>query len=126
MEIQIFKKDSVIQLTKDISLKDFQCKCKDCKFVPVNITHLKKVQELMDKLNVVFHINSGRRCCSHNFKVGGEPESFHILGYATDLSLPGDDIHKFQSEFEIFDGVGIYRTFIHCDSRGFQKARWSK
>ena len=61
--------------------------------------------------------------------------SQHLKGNATDIDvyivlINGDKIKiKPQEVYEYcddkFDGLGIYNTFVHCDSRGY-KARWDE
>ena len=127
MEIKIQLRGENIQLTKDIHLKDIECKCGQCPYVLFSQTHLNSVQFVMDKINREFIITSGYRCNNWNFKIGGEVNSQHTYGLATDLQLTNDHILKYKNEFDLlFKGMGEYDSFIHVDSRLGQKSRWVK
>jgi uncharacterized protein YcbK (DUF882 family) len=89
-------------------------------------------------------INSGYRCPNHNAEVGGEENSLHMKGVATDIMLPTEfngmsDSRKRQflinirtKWFEICNkygaagGSGFYKTFFHLDSRQLKRAKWDE
>ena len=56
---------------------------------------------------------------------GGGTPSQHVLGTATDIKVNGFTTDALAAICERvgFDGIGIYRTFVHVDSRG-SRARW--
>ena len=70
-------------------------------------------------------VNSGYRCEEYNRKVGGVPKSYHLLGMAADIRVPGvapDDLIKYAYEVG-FLGLGLYATFCHLDIRSHY-TRW--
>jgi len=77
-------------------------------------------------------INSGFRCHSHNYAIGGAINSFHTMGKAADIVIAGltlGEMFELADQVEAFHngGIGIYyrKGFIHLDNRGY-KARWKK
>lgn len=67
---------------------------------------------------------SGYRTPEHNRKEGGAKGSYHTLGWAVDIKIPGisvNQLYKYAakiSKSKDIGGVGHYRTFIHIDVRG--------
>lgn len=62
----------------------------------------------------------GVRTVKENKDVGGAAESMHVAGRAFDVScyeISMDDLLKAILEARLFGGIGIYKTFIHCDDR---------
>jgi uncharacterized protein YcbK (DUF882 family) len=99
-----------------------------------NLTELAKNLEVLRKhLGQPIRVTSGFRSREHNKKIGGEPNSYHILGMAADIQvakIKPEDVAKaielLITEGKIKQGgLGIYRTWVHYDIRGF-KARWKK
>lgn len=90
-----------------------------------------QLQVLRDYVGVPIYINSGYRSPKHNKKVGGSPNSQHLLGKAADIVVKGmepkevaDTIEKLIKEGKMKQGgLGRYETFTHYDIRG-TKARW--
>lgn len=124
--IQKLTKGANISLAKNFNQSEFDCKCtrSECKETRVDMTHIKKLQEMRDKLGKPIHINCGFRCPEHNLEVGGVKGSQHQVGTATDITIPGMTPQEIAQAFNEFDGVGIYSNFIHIDSRGYH-ARWN-
>lgn len=64
-------------------------------------------------------VTSGYRCEEYNKKVGGVPRSYHLLGMAADIKVPGmqpADLITHAEEVG-FLGLGLYKTFCHLDIR---------
>ncbi len=123
-----------MKLTINFNLSEFQSK--DGSPMPSNV--LANVRELANALQTIrasigvpLNINSAYRSPEHNKRVGGSPNSQHLLGKAADLSnskLPpaqlAEVIEELISRGYIPEGgIGIYNTFVHYDIRG-NKARW--
>jgi len=80
-------------------------------------------------------ILSGYRTPSHNYAVGGAPESQHVQGTALDIVRP-DDLSFGELvaaafrvvELGLLRGVGLYKhsTSIHLDIRPGKLAVWVK
>ncbi len=71
-------------------------------------------------------INSGYRCPNHNANVGGEKNSYHLVGEAADVAAPpgiSPEELALIAEKAGADGIGIYPWGVHVDVRGYS-ARW--
>jgi len=124
-----------MQLTKNFSLSEFDCKDGTkvpTQFIP-NVQKLaNNLQVLRDYLGVPVRITgSGYRTPSHNKKVGGAKNSQHLPAKAADINADGFTpvqlakvIEKLIAEGKMTEGgIGIYKGFVHYDIRG-TKARW--
>lgn len=123
-------------ITKNFSFSEFDSK--DGAKMPVavkqNIRKLaKNLQVIRDTVGKAVHINSAYRSPEHNKKIGGVPNSQHVLGNAADIRIDGMTpkevgtlLEKLIKEKKISEGgIGVYPThgFTHYDIR-FKKARW--
>jgi uncharacterized protein YcbK (DUF882 family) len=113
-----------IKISTNFSLHEFQCK-DGSNLVKLDEKLLEKLQQLRDKLGKAIVIHSGYRTPEYNKKVGGSPNSQHLLGKAADISVAGMTPKQLAALAEQigFDGIGIYSTFVHVDVRG-TRARW--
>ena len=113
-----------IQISKNFSLREFQCKDGSHQ-VRLHPTLLAKLQQLRDRLNRPVIITSGYRNPEHNHRVGGAPNSQHLLGTAADIRVNGLTPRQLLPHAEAigFTGIGLYRTFLHVDTRP-TPARW--
>lgn len=124
-----------MKLTKDFTRKEFDCK--DGTKVPTNLLFnlqelATNLQVLRDYLNVKVKITgSGYRTPSHNQRVGGAPQSFHLQAKAADINAEGHtpkELYKVIEQLIVQGkmkqgGLGLYPGFVHYDIRG-TKARW--
>lgn len=111
-------------ISKNFKLKEFECK-DGSHLVKVDDELLQKLQKLRNRIKKPIIINSGFRTEEWNKKVGGSPRSQHLQGKAVDIRVYGiktTELAKYAEEIG-FDGIGIYKNFIHVDVRGY-KARW--
>lgn len=115
-------------LTKNFSLKEFNCKC-GCGLNCISMDLVKKLQEARDSTFTPIIVLSGVRCKKHNQEVGGVPKSFHTKGLAVDVSFPTKDLRTLYRILEVqgFNGLGVYpkEGFIHIDL-GNRYQRWIK
>lgn len=110
--------------SKYFKYREFQSKDGNS-VVIMNEKTIKLLEELREWLGAPIVINSAYRSPGHNKKVGGATNSQHVKGTAVDIKVNG------YSPIEVaaygqklgFDGIGLYNTFTHLDTRGF-KARW--
>lgn len=122
------------QLTKNFHLDEF--KCKDGTAVPLelrdNVIELAvNLQVLRDYLGKPITINSGYRTPSHNKRIKGAKNSYHVKAMAADIKVQGFAPKDIAAEIEHLiargrmkqGGLKIYATFVHYDVRGF-RARW--
>lgn len=114
-----------IQVTPNFKLSEFACKC-GCNQVIVHAELLSMLQILRTTIKVPIKINSGYRCPTHNKKVGGVSDSYHMKGYAVDISIPSGytvDSIIVCAEKIGFRGLGKYKNFVHLDVRP-TNTRW--
>lgn len=74
---------------------------------------------------IPFKINSGYRTIEHNEKVGGKPNSSHIVGKAVDIAIRNSRERWLILEALIdvgFNRIGLAKTFIHVDSDDYKDA----
>ncbi|MBQ5658783.1 MAG: DUF882 domain-containing protein, partial [Peptococcaceae bacterium] len=73
-------------------------------------------------------INSAYRTPAHNKRVGGETFSQHQYGTAADIVVTGVAPKKVAAFVETLllgkGGIGIYKGFVHIDTRKV-RARWN-
>ena len=109
------------KLSENFNLKEFECTHADHKHVRVDERLVEKLQKLRDDLGRPMVINSAYRCPKRNAQVGGATNSQHLFGRAVDISLSnqyltGDEIAELAEDLG-FTGIGLYKTFIHLDTR---------
>lgn len=81
---------------------------------------LKSLQRMRDIYGKPLRINSAYRDKAYNVKIGGSPNSQHLLGTAFDIHI---NDKKMGRELEAIaievgaGGIGRYNTFIHVDFR---------
>jgi hypothetical protein len=121
--IKKFKRGDKTKLSANFSVKEFECKCGKCEETLINLDHVQRLQQLRDDLGCSITINSAYRCLAHNTTIGGEKNSQHMKGNATDIVVDGMTPDEVADSCEKFDGLGRYNTFTHIDSRG-RRARW--
>jgi zinc D-Ala-D-Ala carboxypeptidase len=103
-------------LTANFNREEYACKC-GCGKDNIKDELAMKVQLVRDILNRSIKINSGVRCPDHNATIKATMTSSHIGGWAADLGYSGS-AHRYEllsAVFQIFDRVGIAKTFIHVD-----------
>lgn len=111
--------------------------CKDGTSIPEEylqnaINQANNLEKLRNALQSPIHINSWYRSPKYNIRIGGEKDSQHLLGKATDIWVYGI---KPETLFKVIEtlirtgyleqgGLGLYDTFVHYDNRG-TIARWN-
>lgn len=117
-------KNGNVQLSKNFSLKEFQCK-DGSDTVLVEGKLVEKLQKLRERLGKPILINSAYRTPAYNKRVGGAPKSQHMLGLAADVQVKGLTPAQVAEHAKAvgFTGIGLYDTFTHIDVRS-NVARW--
>tara|TARA_R110000824_G_scaffold169788_2_gene346957 strand:- start:14 stop:412 length:399 start_codon:yes stop_codon:yes gene_type:complete len=123
-----------MKLEENFSLSEFACK--DGSQVPEelmdNVRFLaKNLQVLRDHIGKPVRIISGYRSPKYNRRIGGAKKSQHMLARAADIKISGitpagvkEIICQLIKEGKMKKGgIGLYRTFTHYDTRGWN-ARW--
>lgn len=102
-------------------------------YMVLQVELLDGLQELRNILKRPIHPKSGFRTKTHNAKIGGEPNSQHLLGRACDIVVVGISLAKLKKIAEAIPvfasgGIGYYpkRGFLHVDVRRDGPARWTK
>jgi uncharacterized protein YcbK (DUF882 family) len=114
---------------------EMACHCRraECDVIYVDMDHIEYLEIKRAEIAKVFGhelpfiVMSGHRCVDHNKDCGGKPGSYHLIGKATDIYIPGHNMSMLAKYFSDADGLGTYISdnFLHIDNRGY-KARWSK
>lgn len=111
-------------------MSEYACKCGcSCKDVNPPIKALRA--KIESALGVKLHINSAKRCERHNRAVGGAKNSQHVLGNALDITSPNHTAKQLHAELTRLHksgvvnigGMGLYKSFVHIDTRA-ALARW--
>ena len=115
-------------ITSHLSFRECACKCGKCglgsgppEFIdPYTASLFELIREACS--GNPLYITSGWRCISHNKKVGGHPNSLHLLGMSLDIKKPEwislDEFYHIADEIVGENGgVGLYllQEFIHID-----------
>lgn len=115
-------------LSEHFDRKEFACQC-GCGFDSVNPELITVLEDVRMFFKSSVHINSGCRCKKHNAKVGGEPNSQHILGNAADIVVKGikeSEVASYlEKKYPNKYGIGRYKGRTHIDVRQ-KKARWKR
>jgi uncharacterized protein YcbK (DUF882 family) len=102
--------------------------------VKINLAELaKNLQVLRDHFGRSVTITSGYRSASHNVRIGGARDSYHVRGMAADIQISGitpkqvyDAIEALIKEGKMKEGgLGLYDSWTHYDHRG-KRIRWDK
>lgn len=123
------------KLSRSFSEWEFACKgkcssvCEDSRMAPEFIA---KLQMLRDRIGKPIAVTSGIRCESHNEKIKGAPNSWHIprdgVCYASDIRAGRSDeevLRLYAAADSLgFYGIGLYEGRIHVDMRPTKRARW--
>ena len=103
-------------LTVNFNREEYACKC-GCGRADIKDHLAAKVQSVRDILGRPISINSGIRCIKHNGNIGANETSSHVGGWAADLGYAGsrERFELLTAVTQVFDRIGIARTFIHVD-----------
>jgi len=122
------------QMSKNFKKSEF--KCRDGTNVPAEL--MDNLEELVENLQIIrdhiavpMRIISGYRSPKYNRKIGGARKSQHMKAKAADIVVRSlkpvelrEIIINLIKEGKIKKGgVGLYRSFVHYDTRGWN-ARW--
>jgi len=127
-------------LRKNTSRYEVACHC-GCGLDSMDSETLDVVQDVCDHFafekdidRVILNVTSGARCLEHNNKpvsqggAGSSSGSQHPKCRAMDIQIHDvaiKDIHTYLvDKYQGKHGIGLYKTFIHIDTRTNGPARW--
>jgi hypothetical protein len=125
------------QITDHFNIWEFRCRANNEILINADvIAHIQRLEKFRQWYKRTMIVNSGFRTVEHNRRIGGSPNSQHLLGIASDINLPLGEFATFtkarQNEFlnnirkkwteicaadGLGGGVGFYNVFFHLDSR---------
>lgn len=125
MSIQIFGKNSPLQLSSHFYAHNFDCPCHSCHETIIASALPEMLEKMREKLGQALLIHSGYRCQAYQEELrnrGYETAkgiSQHTLGAAADIASP--EIPGLKLEFYAravgFLAVGVASTWVHVDLR---------
>ncbi|MFA4904908.1 MAG: DUF882 domain-containing protein [Candidatus Margulisiibacteriota bacterium] len=115
-------------LSDHFNLKDFLCKCKECRGGEYKI-HLGLVGALeliAEHFQKPVKVLIGFWCEAYNEKLKKEKLSYHVKGKAAHIAIEGvplAEVFKFAETVPELHGLGFYPqgNFIHVDTRPAEK-----
>lgn len=110
-----------MRLSTHFSEREFRCRhCGRVRVDPHLIHHLERLRAIVGRPLVIV---SGYRCAEHNRRVGGAPESQHLLGRAADIEAGYATVA--QARAAGFVGIGVSGSEVtHVDVRRGKRALW--
>lgn len=122
------KKDSGnVYISANFRVKEFACK-DGTDIVIIDPLLVWVLQNVRDHFKKPVTITSAYRTVTHNNKIGGEVNSFHLLGMAADFVVDGVEPATVQTYLESVmpgtGGIGKAKNYTHVDTRAV-KARWT-
>ena len=106
-----------IKIDRFFYLNEFECPC--CNRVMLHLVLLRKLSALRQAIGFPLLVNSGYRCKKENHRVHGVKTSYHLIGFAVDVttaSMKISDLLKHAQNIN-FGGIGVYDNFLHLDIR---------
>jgi len=112
-------KTNVVMNLKHFSINEFDSPDLPNSGLNMDNDFLQMLDMAREIANIPFKINSGYRTKEHNEKVGGKPQSSHLVGKATDIAYK-DSRERYIIITALqdagFNRLGIAKTFVHTDS----------
>lgn len=100
--------------------------CRDGTYHAIDPALIAMLEEIRAHFRAPISITSGYRSPAWNAAVGGARRSYHVTGQAADFTVQGvrpADVYAWCDLRFPTAGVGLYRSWVHIDSRG-RRARW--
>lgn len=129
------------KITPHFAWIEAACRCGECDGIPEDAEIQQNIIRLANALEDFraaiggrpIHITSWYRCKAHNERVGGTPNSLHLVGLAADFAVSGKSPSGVQYIIESwlkfhpvpFSGLGKYNSHTHVDLRE-APAKWEE
>ena len=124
MAIVKFARGSKGNLTTNLRIEEFQCKCGKCSATVHDEALSMGLQKIRSHFDNKLIITSGYRCPTHNSNVGGSSQSYHTTGQAADFYVENvncSDVAEYAESIG-FCGIGVYDDgYVHVDTRPKEK-----
>jgi zinc D-Ala-D-Ala carboxypeptidase len=112
-------KTNVVMNLKHFSINEFDSPDLPNSGLNMDNDFLQMLDMAREIANIPFKINSGYRTKEHNEKVGGKPQSSHLVGKATDIAYK-DSRERYIIITALqeagYNRLGISKTFVHVDN----------
>ena len=112
-------KTNVVMNLKHFSINEFDSPDLPNSGLNMDNDFLQMLDMAREIANIPFKINSGYRTKEHNEKVGGKPQSSHLVGKATDIAYK-DSRERYIIITSLqeagYNRLGISKTFVHVDN----------
>ena len=108
------------KISEHFTQADFNCRCRrdecDAPKTP-DADFVARVERARVKAGVPFVVNSWVRCRYHNAQERGSDHSFHLTGFAIDISCRNSRTRAIIVTALLSEGfsIKIYNSFIHAD-----------
>lgn len=125
MAVKTYTKGARIELSKNFSLREFDCHGSGCcTSTQVDDKLVEYLQRIRDHFGAEVKLTSSYRCPTHNRSVSKATASYHTRGQAADIVVTGvkpAEVAKYAESIGVL-GVGLYETgvdgyFTHVDTR---------
>lgn len=116
------------QLSAHFKRSEFACSC-GCGFDSIDVETLEILEAVRTGFDAPVIVTSGARCEDYNRQVGGAENSQHLVGRAADIKVKGatpDEVSQYVIHRYPHASIGLYRTFVHIDTRTNGPARWER
>lgn len=110
------------------SVDELKCKCGLCNEGKLDGSFSLMLPQLRMEYNAPMQVNSCCRCTEYNKRIGGHPRSLHVWDFpvrdnqatcAIDIHMTDDEKRARLMYVALLQGwsVGVYKTFLHLDTR---------
>lgn len=105
----------------NFSAEEFRCK--ETGELEVQAEFMEKLQKLRYDYGRAMKVNSGYRSPRHSIEAKKPQPGTHAQGIAVDIAAQGKDAHDlaFLAMKHGFNGIGIAKTFVHLDTRPYDR-----
>ena len=128
MAIVKYSRGSKGNVTTNLTIEEFHCKCGKCSATVHDESLSFGLQKIRTHYGLPLIITSGYRCPTHNANVGGASQSYHTKGMAADFYVAGVECSEVAAYAESigFCGIGLYDGYVHVDTRPKEKKAFWK